>query len=391
MVYERIASDHLRRMVEFFPAVAVTGPRQSGKTTLLKQLFPDWHYVSFDTAAARRLFEDDPSGFLAAQGDRVILDEVQKVPALFENLKQAIDADRTPGRFLLTGSAQFSMVRGIGETLAGRCGFQALLPFQYAEIGAKSLEAAELGGFYPELVVRQWQLGREWYDAYVTTYLERDVRTLLDVGNLRDFRTVLGLLAARTGQELNLSSVAREAGVTEKTVASWVSVLEASYLIFLLKPWHKNLGKRLVKRPKLYFWDPGLVCFLCGIRTQEQLAQGPLAGALFENLVVADTAKDLAHRGLDRSLWYFRTNAGLEVDLIVEDPATRSRSLVEVKRRTTVKPEDTKTIRTLLAHPDLGTDGWTTRGLVVRQGQGRQPLSPDIDEAGAPTLLGSPW
>jgi len=338
-------------------------------------MLPDYHYVSFDSPETRLFWMDDPSGALNSLKGGVIFDEAQKFPALFEYLKIAVDQDPTAGRFVLIGSAQFMLLQSISESLAGRCGFQSLLPFERAEVPHVSVAKAELFGWYPELVTRDWAMSREWYDGYLTSYLERDVRSLLNIGNLADFHRVVGLLAVRTGQEFNAASISKEAGVSEKTVVAWLSVLEASYIIFLLKPWHRNLGKRLVKRPKVYFWDTGLVCALSGIRTQEALSQGPLAGALFENLVLADRAKAIAHRGLDQNLYYLRANGGLEVDFILEDVARQVVTVGEIQRRETVRADDTRHIRTVLGLPGLlPSMQWQATGLVVTQGENRDTL-----------------
>lgn len=249
----------------------------------------------------------------------------------------------------------------------------------------------EIGGSYPELVVRNHRGGRDWYEAYVTTYLERDIRSLLDIGKLNDFRTVLGLLAARTAQELNLSSIAREAGVSEKTVAAWVSALEASYLILSVPPYHRNLGKRLVKRPKLYFWDTGLVCYLTGLGSREILEKGPLAGAIFENYVVAEIAKNIAHRGLDRKVHYFRTNTGLEADFVLEDREQRRIVFGEVKRRITIRPEDLKNLRTLrAASAEAEREGWTVGSLIVNTGTTEESLPDGTVVRGAGIAEGGP-
>ncbi len=387
MIQHRLASVRIQQLLSVFPVVAVTGPRQSGKSTLLKHLLPGYTYFSFDLQSVRELFEQDRLGFVRSLGPQVILDEVQKAPAVFEVIKVLVDEDRRPGRFVLTGSAQFSLVKGISESLAGRCGFQSLLPFQVSEVPSLELSLAELGGLYPEIALRNWQFNREWYDGYVTSYLERDVRSLLAVTNLNDFRKVLGLLAARTAQELNLSSLAREVGINERTVNAWISVLEASYLVFLVRPWHNNLGKRLVKRPKLYFWDTGLVCYLTGVRSTEQLTQGPLTGALFENFVVADLHKAALHDGLDQRFSYFRTSGGLEIDLLIETLDRQELALLEIKRRSNLKADDTKALRTVLAVPDLVPAGWKAHGVVVLETGEPQPVSGQIQAVGAPHLL----
>jgi predicted AAA+ superfamily ATPase len=383
MYRKRIAEERLRHLLLSFPAVALIGPRQSGKTTMLKEAFSDYAYFSFDTPDARLFFESDPKAFMATLGPKVVLDEVQKAPAIFEWIKTEIDRDRQAGRFILTGSAQFSMVKGISESLAGRCANMVLLPFQRSEVAEKKVCDLEAFGAYPELVNRSWSGSREWYEAYVANYLERDLRSLLDIGKLSDFRAAIGLIAARTGQEVNLSAIARDVGVTEKTIASWLSVLEASYIVFMVQPYHSNLGKRLVKRAKLYFWDTGLACFLAGVRQAEFLAQGPLAGPMFENFVVADLYKDILHEGLDKRLFYFRTNAGLEADFVIEDQTERTLTFGEVKRRQTIKPDDASNIRTLMAlYAETMAKGWKALGILIHQGDAETNLPGGIKAQG---------
>ncbi len=334
----RVLEHRLRRFLGLFPAVGVTGPRQSGKSTLLRKALPDFSYVSFDDPEEVHAAERDPRGFLARYPDRVILDEAQKAPELFSYLKLAIDADRErKGRFVLSGSNQFSLSRRLSESLAGRIGLLSLHPFERAEMRPKERGSQMLNGSYPELVLRDHEGAREWYSSYLATYLERDVRLANDVGKLSDFQTLVRLLAARTAQEYNASSFSRDVGVNSRTVESWVSILEASYLVFRLRPWHANVGKRLVKRPKLFFWDTGLVCHLTGIREKDALESGPLGGSALETLVVAEILKGAAHRGTDLEAFYFRESNGLEADLVLHDRENGRRWVADVKSGFTAK------------------------------------------------------
>jgi predicted AAA+ superfamily ATPase len=338
MYRHRALEARLNRYLTLFPAVAVTGPRQSGKSTLLRTSFPDVPYATFDDPEEVRAVESDPKGYLARFPDRVILDEVQRVPALFSYLKIAIDTDRQrKGRFLLTGSSQFTQSRRISESLAGRIGLLELFPFERREMPADARPGQMLFGSYPELAMRGHDGSREWFSAYLATYLERDIRVGNNVGKLSDFQTLLRLLAARTSQEYNASSLAREVGVDSKTVESWVSILEASYQVFRLRPWKADIGKRFVKRPKLYFWDTGLVCHLTGIRSMETLEAGPLAGPVFENLVIAEILKAVAHRGVDVEAHYFRESNGLEADLLIQDRDHGRFLVVDTKAGRTAK------------------------------------------------------
>jgi predicted AAA+ superfamily ATPase len=326
----------LKQMAGQFPAVAVTGPRQSGKSTLLQQVFPDHAYLTLDDPLVLQQALHDPELLLESAGPRVVIDEIQYALSLLPRLKLRVDRHRaTPGQFILTGSQQFVLMKGLGETLAGRIGLLELLPFGLEEKArcpgkehlagdprAAFVEAC-LRGSYPEPVLQPKFDASRWYGAYVRTYLERDIRSLYDIGNLREFERFLQLLAARCAQTLNMSTLATEAGVAVNTIKRWISILEACRIIYLLPPYHNNLGKRITKAPKVYFLDAGLVCYLTGLRDETHLLQGPLAGPLFENFCVQETLKAFAARGETPRLFYLRTKAGLEVDLLIEGPGPR--------------------------------------------------------------------
>ena len=310
----------LGRYLKVFSAVGLTGPRQSGKSTMLRAILRDeYDYVTFDYHDNVRSFTEDPRRFIREHGDRVIFDEVQRVPELFNYLKAAIDEDRRrKGKFILTGSSQFAFMRNITESLAGRIGLLTLLPFEYREVPERLREQSIFRGGYPEIVVGSYREFRDWYSAYVETYLNRDLRDLSNIGDMRDFRRCLQLLAARAAQILNMSDVARDIGVTVNTVKRWVSILEASYIIFLLPPYHKNFGKRMIKSPKLYFHDTGLVSFLTGIGDREVFERGPMYGPIFENYIVSEIMKRTVHRKEDAELYFLRTSNGAEVDLLID-------------------------------------------------------------------------
>lgn len=326
----------LKEMAGDFPAVAVTGPRQSGKSTLLQQVFPDYAYLTLDDPLVLQQALHDPELLLESAGARVVIDEIQYAPSLLPRLKMRVDHHRSrPGQFILTGSQQFVLMKGLGETLAGRIGLLELLPFgleektrcpgkeHLAEEPRAAFVEACLRGSYPEPVLHPKFDASRWYGAYVRTYLERDIRSLYDIGNLREFERFLQLLAARCAQVLNMSSLASEAGVAVNTIKRWISILEACRIIYLLPPYYNNLGKRITKAPKVYFLDAGLVCYLTGLRDQAHLLQGPLAGPLFENFCVQETVKVFAARGESPRLFFLRTKTGLEVDLLIEGPGPR--------------------------------------------------------------------
>jgi len=337
----RAAHQRLLRLAAGFPIVAITGPRQSGKTTLTRMSFPDKEYLSLEDPDIRSLAEQDPRGFLSRLPDGAILDEAQRAPQLFSYLQTHVDAHAKPGMFVLTGSQQFGLLSGISQSLAGRVGLVQLLPFSVSELKAakrlpSSLDALLFRGLYPALYDRDISPG-DWFAGYMTTYIERDVRQLVNVRDLSAFQRFVKMCAARVGQLLNLSSLAGDCGITHNTAASWISVLEASYIIYLLRPHHRNFNKRLVKAPKLYFVDAGMAGWLLGIREEDQLAFHAQRGALFENLVVTEFLKARFNNGLPSNLFFWRDSKGLEVDLVLEEGTELSP--VEIKSGQTVAPD----------------------------------------------------
>jgi len=315
-----------------FPALAVTGPRQSGKTTLLRQLFRDSHqFVTFDDPLNRERALNDPKLFLESCKSCVILDEIQYVPELLSYIKMAIDQNRhQKGRFLLTGSQQFHLIRDLGDSLAGRIALLNLLPFSMKEKKRSNLEGYLFGdsksyfihaclySSFPELVLQLDIDSELWYGSYLQTYLERDVRNLANVGDLRNFQQFVRLLASRCGQILNMTHLANDLGISVNTIKRWLSILEASQIVFLLPSYYRNLGKRIVKSPKIYFLDVGLVCYLTGIQTENHLMNGPMAGQLFENFIIQEIVKFFYNQGKRANIYYVRTHNQLEIDLIIE-------------------------------------------------------------------------
>ena len=344
MYLPRIASATIQRHLKAFPAVGITGPRQSGKSTLIQHLLPHYSYVNFDEELNIALFEEDPKGFINQYSDQVIFDEVQFVPKLFNYIKIAIDQKRNAyGRFVLTGSSQFAFLQKVSESLAGRIGLMTLLPLQYSELPKSVMQESIYQGSYPELALRDYQNANLWYSSYLDTYLTRDVRTLLQIRDMRDFRRFIQLLAANTATQLDMSYYASNIGISVPTVKRWLSVLEASYIIFLLPPYYKNFEKRIIKSPKIYFHDTGLVSYLTGISSYELYDKGPMAGQLFENYVVSEVMKKLKHTASDAGLYYFRTQDKSEIDLIVDRKQTRD--FIEIKKSSTYKSKMSMALR----------------------------------------------
>ena len=333
----RTLAETLHRLAQSFPVVAITGPRQSGKTTLARDVFASKPYVSLEDPIERAFAMEDPRGFLARFEQGAVFDEAQRWPDLFSYLQGMVDVQRAPGRFVLTGSQQFGLLAGVTQSLAGRVGLTRLLPLALDELPTASrqlsIDSLMLLGGYP-LLHTQPVMASDWFASYVATYIERDVRQVLNVKDVTTFQRFLRLCAGRSGQLLNLSALAGEAGISHSTARAWLSVLESSDLVFLLPPYHRNFGKRLVKTPKLYFLDTGLACWLLGIRSSDVLALHPSRGALFETWIVAEFVKDRFNRGLPADLYFWRDNNGLEADLVFE-MGTRLQP-VEIKSGQTV-------------------------------------------------------
>lgn len=320
---KRIAEKKALQLASKFKALAITGPRQSGKTTLAKLLFKGKPYVSIENPDTRSFAEHDPRRFLNQFPDGAILDEVQRVPHLFSYLQEILDNTKKKGLFILTGSNNFTMQENISQTLAGRMGFINLLPLSFNELSTTRYKSYDenkfmLHGGYPA-VYDEKHIPADWYMSYVRTYVERDVRQLKNIGMLYSFERFIRLCAARTAQELNMSDIANEAGVDVKTVQSWLGILENSFIIYLLRPHFKNFNKRLVKRPKLYFYDTGLACALLGIRTATELELNSHRGALFETMIMSEMIKNRFNNGLPMNLYFWRDNTGHEVDVIIDN------------------------------------------------------------------------
>lgn len=333
---ERDAEISLLQMANQFKSVAIIGPRQSGKTTLVKAVFPKKPYVSLENPDYRRFASEDTRGFLSGYPDGAILDEVQRVPELFSYLQQVLDDSDKTGQFILTGSNNFLLQENISQSLAGRIGLLTLLPFSMHEVGInKSTSINELlfKGLYPPLYDKKFDIAT-WFANYITTYVERDVRLIKNITNFSAFEKFIKLCAGRCGQLLNMHNLAIETGVDAKTIASWIGILEMSYIVFRLYPHHKNFNKRIVKLPKIYFYDTGLAASLLGIESADQLVLHPFRGNFFENLIIVELLKQRFNRGLKSNLSFWRDNVGHEVDLLMQNGDTLTP--VEIKAGQTV-------------------------------------------------------
>lgn len=330
----------IQNLMRSYPIVTVVGPRQSGKTTIVRQLFPDKPYVNLEKPDERRFAKEDPNGFLSRYTNGAVIDEIQRVPELSSYLQVAVDEDQRKGRFVLTGSQNFSIREALSQSLAGRTAIVTLLPLSLQEIANLEI-SMDLGsilyrGFYPRIFQDNLE-PTTMYADYIATYVERDIRQLSMVKDLSLFQTFLSLCATRVGQILNLQSIANDCGIAQVTAREWLGLLEASYILYRLPPFHSNLGKRLIKRPKLYFYDTGLVAYLLGIESPTQAERHPMRGSLFENMVITDIIKTYYNSNRHPHLTFYRDSDGNEVDLLI--PKLSSFLPIEIKSGQTINDD----------------------------------------------------
>ena len=375
-IIKRSLEPQLKQLVDWFPVVTVTGPRQSGKTTLVRNVFPDRTYVNLEDPRLRAAAREDPMGFLEDRPKQLIIDEAQNVPELFSALQVIVDESADQAQYVLSGSQNFALLKAVKQSLAGRVGMLRLLPLSLGELAAQPEENQDpksaqlldfsLRGGYPRLRVKGMKPAT-FFDAYIETYLERDVAGLLDVRNIASYREVLRLLAHNAGKLLNYSRLANDAGVALNTVRGWVAMLESSYLIFTLQPFHANLRKRLTRTPKVYFHDTGLLCHLLGIRTTEQLVESEYFGAVFENLVIEETLKSHHNNGRQPALYFYRDDSKREADLIdLTIPETPR--IAEIKSSTMYHHHYARTLNAIADDISVPADN---RWVILRGGDAR--------------------
>ncbi len=366
-MFKRSLSRQVKKAEDKYQIISITGPRQSGKTTLTKKVFPNYGYFNLENPLTREFAQNDPKAFLN-QEKKLIIDEIQRVPDLFSYLQVIVDEDKSR-KFVITGSQNFLITEGVSQSLAGRVAIFKLLPFTLKEIQENEINTEDIyqvlfTGGYPRIYDRNLE-PNDWYPNYIQTYLERDVRSIKSIKELSTFQNFLGLCAGRIGQVLNLSSLANDTGVSVPTIKEWLSVLEASYVVFRLQPFYKNYNKRLIKSPKLYFYDVGLVCSLLKIRQKKELEKHPLIGNIFETFVVGELKKRIIHQGLGLDLYYFRDQQGNEIDVLYEKKGRIN--LTEIKSSQTYQQEFSKIF-------DYFSDvsGVKTENKIIYTGEVRQ-------------------
>ncbi len=390
----RTLRDHLLQLFASYPVVTITGPRQAGKTTLCREALPNLEYVNLERPDLREMATEDPRGFLRRYSEGVIFDEIQRAPDLVSYLQVMIDEKRRNSLFVLTGSQQFRLSQTISQSLAGRTALLRLLPFSISEVRSArpdlSIEDMIYGGFYPRIHDQNLEPTQALGD-YFETYVERDVRQISEIRNLTGFQRFVRLCAGRVGQLLNLHSLGNDAGVSHTTAREWLSVLEASFLVFRLEPYHANLSKRLIKSPKLYFYDVGLAAFLLGIENPGQIFSHPLRGALFENLVVAEALKHRFHQGKRNNLCFYRDARGHEVDLLYQ--LAHRIVAIEIKSGETLSKSHLQgltKLRRVLGDAILrdvlvyaGDGGFEQQGVHISDPAGLEPILTELDQQAA--------
>ncbi|MBO4729223.1 MAG: ATP-binding protein [Spirochaetaceae bacterium] len=368
---KRSVSEYIKTCMSEYFSVAVFGPRQCGKTTLIRELFPDFSYANLEDMNVRNLAKNDPEEFFTRFPEPVIIDEIQRVPELLSTVQVRIDSNKKKGQYIITGSQQISLKNSVSQSLAGRIALVQMQPLSMAELKASNIELDRdtqlASGFMPYLFAEQGHKPFEYYRNYVQTYLEKDIAQIGAVQDLMRFENFMRLLAGRTGQLVNNSALSGEVGVSSTTIGSWLSVLEASHLVFVLRPWYENRTNQVVKTPKVYFCDTGLASYLLGIETPEQMQRDPLMGNLFENLVVSEALKARYNSGAEPDLYFFRNSKGLEIDIILKE--NRLLNLFEVKSGKALNDDFTKNMQKFRELYSSYTTNGSVKGTVIYSGE----------------------
>ena len=381
MYIEREITAYVKKLASMFPVVMVTGPRQSGKSTLVKRMFADGEYLTMDDNSTLYMAKNSPGSFLKGKTRTIVIDEAQKVPELFDAIKLEADRDQTVGRFILTGSNQPELFEKVSESLAGRVGIAELMPLSFPELKAAGIDVSIRDDMlYRGFMPRHFSSGTEanaLYSSYFRTYIERDVRKLVNIGDLDLFETFVQLLAGRVGQLFNRRSLANDVGVSEKTITRWLAILRTSYIVFTLRPYYNNFGKRITKAPKIYFTDTGLVSYLLGINSPEEMATHPLMGNIFENMVAAEALKARFNAGKRPKLYFYRNSSGtVKIDLLREDGLNLYAH--EIKAAATFSEKMTRGLKTFATlAPNL------RRSTVIYSGATYMPFAANFADTSA--------
>jgi uncharacterized protein len=370
-VIKRNLQSEIKAQLNKFPVVAITGPRQSGKTTLARSLLPNYAYYNLEDINTRKLANEDPLAFLNSIKGAAIIDEIQKVPHLMSQIQVLVDESKKMGQFVITGSESLLLSEKISQSLAGRVVNNILLPLSYSELKQakahfKNLNTQLLNGFYPRIYDTNLTFA-DFYPEYVNTYVEKDVRQLKNIGDLALFEKFLQLLAGRVGQLVNLTSLSNDVGVSHNTIENWISLLEASYIAYRLKPYYRNIGKRVIKSPKIYFYDTGLLCYLLGVASENVLMNHYAYGSIFENFVINEVSKYIFNNKLRSRLYFYRDSNGVEVDLLI-DSGTKTLG-IEIKASETFSKEFLKGLKALKGTADIDF-----RGYLLSKGVSKQSL-----------------
>lgn len=368
---KRDITTRINKLKTQFPVLAVTGPRQSGKTTILREMFPDYAYYNLENPETLANVEHDTATFIRENQDRVIIDEVQRVPELLSYIQVTVDETKKLGSFIISGSENLLLSEKINQSLAGRAAYITLYPLSNQELKAEKLLKPTIydqifTGSYPFLYSHDTEV-IGYYDQYIATYAERDLKQISNIINLSQFRKFFALLAGRVGQLVNLTTLANDSGVSVTTIENWISILEASYLVFRLQPHFKNFGKRYIKSPKIYFTDTGLACRLLGIRSPEQLKTHYLLGGLFENMMIMEVLKHFSNHGLPDKLFFFRNSNGQEVDLVIDQGLTQIP--IEIKSSGTFNPDFYKGLKYWRSLTENSPETTTKHGFVIYAGE----------------------